>query len=209
MIVAAASSTPFNNAVVRALLPIRRWKANLTFSGSLLSLARSLRSSVMSSSSENVSGSRGRRSGRVGDGIGDCFRVHLLGYRRLGRNRCTRGFDAKLGHLSHGHHRSSVLLKAPHGFFFRGHACMSVQLIFRGGRGGRGRERCLLRFRLAGRCCLFCNASNTLSIRENLRSDMCIPSMTTPPRIRSPSCAPPSATYLSNGFLSCWLPAQI
>ena len=32
-----------------------------------------------------------------------------------------------------------------------------------------------------GRCCLFCNASNTLSIRENLRSDMCNPSMTTPP----------------------------
>ena len=79
MIVAAASSTSFSNAVVRALLPIRRWKANLTFSGSLLSLARSLRSSVRSSSSENVSGSRGRRSGRVGDGIGDCFRVHSSG----------------------------------------------------------------------------------------------------------------------------------
>lgn len=56
-------------------------------------------------------------------------------------------------------------------------------------------------FGWGGRCCLFCNASNTLSIRENLRSDVCTPSMTTPPS--DPSCAPPSATYLSNGFLSC------
>ena len=55
-----------------------------------------------------------------------------------------------------------------------------------------------------GRCCLFCNASNTLSIRENLRSDMCTPSLTTPPSdpialVRAALCNVPVERF----FFSC------